>query len=93
MRKPFYLNSNDPLFDLLRDMRHSPCPCGGDVPGRVQVKEGAYSGGGYHSRFTGRGGDLGMGMGAWPVQNSSPLGRAPVSDGEFVVFGVGIIER
>ena len=46
-----------------------------DYPGRVQVKEGNYTGGGKQSAFIGRSdGNLGMKMEAWPVQNTNPLG-------------------
>lgn len=49
------------------------CP-DGDYPGRVQVKEGDYTGGGNNSRFIGRGSeDLGLGFEDWPVVNPSPF--------------------
>jgi len=52
------------------------CYCNGkDFPGRVQVKEGNFTGGGAKSSFIGNsGGDLGMEMQAWPVRNTHPFG-------------------
>ena len=52
----------------------SYCPTVTDYPGRVQVKEGNYTGGGAKSSFVGRSdGNLGMAMPAWAVRNTDPF--------------------
>jgi hypothetical protein len=63
-------------FDDTSSQNAQSCCCvRKDYPGRVQVKEGNYTGGGAQSAFIGRSdGNLGMALEAWPVDNTHPLG-------------------
>ncbi len=62
-------------FTFSPQQNSSSCMCGKDYPGRVQVKEGSYAGGGARSAYIGRSdGNLGMEMSSWPVQNTNPFG-------------------